>query len=229
MYKIVYIDEYQDDIDDFLDYFDEKDSNKDFEIKTLLPVESIEKMIDLIFQESPAAIISDFQLNEYKTTVKCNVPYTGVELSEKIFEEKHGYPCFVLTSYDDNAIRDSQDVNIIYIKDILHGIEDKSNAKANFLDIIKHQIKHYRSRISNAEKELLELIEKSNTKDLNAKEEARLLELDGFIEKSTNKKSALPDQLKGTKNLDALHVLIANTDKLLEELKRENAGSSSEP
>jgi hypothetical protein len=58
-------------IDDFLDYFDEKDSNKDFEIKTLLPVESIEKMIDLIFQESPAAIISDFQLNEYKTTVKC--------------------------------------------------------------------------------------------------------------------------------------------------------------
>jgi hypothetical protein len=31
---------------------------------------------------------------------------------------------------------------------------------------------------------------------------------------------------KGTKNLDALHVLIANTDKLLEELKRENAGPS---
>jgi hypothetical protein len=40
------------------------------------------------------------------------------------------------------------------------------------------------------------------TKDLNAEEEARLLELDGFIEKSTNKKSALPEQLKGTKNLD---------------------------
>jgi hypothetical protein len=38
-----------------------------------------------------------------------------------------------------------------------------------------------------------------------AKEEARLLELDGFIEKSTNKKSALPEQLKGTKNLDELH------------------------
>jgi hypothetical protein len=40
--------------------------------------------------------------------------------------------------------------------------------------------------ISNAEKELLELIKKSNTKDLNAKEEARLLELDGFIEKSNS-------------------------------------------
>jgi hypothetical protein len=37
---------------------------------------------------------------------------------------------------------------------------------------IEHQIKHYRIRISNAEKELLKLIEKSNTKDLNAKEEA---------------------------------------------------------
>jgi CheY-like chemotaxis protein len=228
MYKIVYIDECQDDIEAFLDYFEDNDSKNDFNIETLFPVESIEEMIDLIFQKSPDAIISDFQLNEYKTTVKYNVPYTGVQLSEKIFEEKHRYPCFVLTSYDDDAIKKSQDVNIVYIKDILHGINGKSNAQANFLGIIKHQILHYRSRISNAEKELLELIKKSNTKDLNAEEEARLLELDDFIEKSTNKKSALPNQLKGTKNLDALHALIANTDELLKELKRKNTDSSPE-
>jgi Mg2+/Co2+ transporter CorC len=78
-------------------------------------------------------------------------------------------------------------VNIVYIKGLM---DAEDGGRANFLDKIKNQILHYRSRISNAEKELLELIKKSNTKDLNAKEEARLLELDGFIEKSTNKKSA---------------------------------------
>ena len=223
MYKIVYIDEYQDDIDDFLDYFDDKDSGKNFDIKILLPAENLNEMINLIFQENPDAIISDFQLNEYKTDISYNVPYTGVGLAERILETKHNHPCFVLTSYDDDAIKTSQDVNIVYIKDILHGIEEKSNAKANFLDIVENQILHYRKRISNAEKELLALVEKSNTQDLNANEEDRLLELDTFIEQSIDKKSALPKHLKGTKNLDALHKMIENTDKLLSNLGQNNS------
>ncbi len=229
MYKIVYIDECQDDIDYFLEYFDDKDSGKNFNIKPLLPAENLDKMIDLIFQEDPDAIISDFLLNEYKTDIEYNVPYTGVELTERILKEKYGHPCFVLTSYDDDAIKTSQDVNIVYIKDILHGIEDKSNAKANFLDIVKNQILHYRKRIQDAENELLELVEKSDKQNLNAKDEARLSELDTFIEQSTDKKSALPKHLKGTKNLDALHKLIESTDELLKNLNQNNSDNASKP
>jgi Mg2+/Co2+ transporter CorC len=65
-------------------------------------------------------------------------------------------------------------------------MDAEDEGRANFLDKIKNQILHYRSRISNAEKELLELIKKSNTKDLNAEEEARLLELDIFEFSSFN-------------------------------------------
>jgi hypothetical protein len=40
-------------------------------------------------------------------------------------------------------------------------MDAEDEGRANFLDKIKNQILHYRSRISNAEKELLELIKKS--------------------------------------------------------------------
>lgn len=220
MYKIIYVDEYREDIDDFLDYFEEKDTNNKFDIEYLLPENSLDLMYEKIFEKNPDAIISDYMLNEYKSDINYNVPYTGVDLTEKILEIKEKYPCFVLTSYDDQAIKTSQDVNMIYIKDILHGSEEKTNAKANFLDTVENQIIHYKKRIENSENELLKLINKSNEEALNAIEEAKLLELDTFIEKATNQQSALPEHLKGTKNLDELHKMINSTDTLLAELRK---------
>lgn len=220
MYKILYVDEYQEDIDDFLDYFDEKDNSDKFEVKYLLPEKTLDDMYVRIFEENPDAVISDYMLNEYKSDIQYNVPYTGVDLTEKILENKNKFPCFVLTSYDDDAIKESQDVNIVYIKDILHNSEKKTKAKANFLDTVENQIIHYKTRIKNAQNELLDLIKKSKEQSLNAVEEAKLLELDTFIEKSINKKSSLPEHLKGTKNLDELHKMINSTDKLLDELKK---------
>ena len=219
MYKIIYVDEYQEDIDDFLDYFEDKDSNNKFEVIYLLPEKTLDEMYEKIFEENPDAIISDFKLNDMKTEIRYNVPYTGVILTEKILENKEKFPCFVMTSYDDEAIKVSQDVNMVYIKDILHGGEDKIEAEANFLDKVENQIIHYKKRIEDAEKELLELINKSQNQSLNAKEESRLLELDTFIEKSTNQESSLPEHLKGTKNLDELHKMIDSTDALLAELR----------
>lgn len=224
MYKIVYVDEYKEDIDDFLDYFDDKDSNNKFEITYLLPEKTLDEMYEKIFEDNPDAVISDYMLNEYKSDIDYNVPYTGVDLTERILEVREDFPCFVMTSYDDQAIKTSQDVNMVYIKDILHGSEEKTNAKANFLDTVENQIIHYQKRIENAENELLELIKKSSEQDLDASEEARVIELDTFIENSTNQKSSLPVDLKGTPNLDKLHKMIDNTDKLLEQLREINNG-----
>jgi len=219
MYKIIYVDEYKEDIDDFLDYFEEKDTNNKFKIEYLFPETTLDDMYDKIFEKNPDAVISDYMLNEYKSDINYNVPYSGVDLTEKILDIKRNYPCFVLTSYDDQAIKTSQDVNMIYIKDILHGSEEKTNAKAIFLDTVENQIIHYKQRIENAENELLELIRKSNQDDLNALEEKKILELDSFIENSTNQPSSLPEHLKSTKNLDELHKMIDSTDKLLDELR----------
>jgi hypothetical protein len=222
MYKIIFIDEYQDDIDDFLDYIDEKDTNNKFEIISLLPLNNIEDMVNKIIDLDSDAIVTDFMLNEYKDSIKYNVPYTGINLVNKIKNIKNSFPCFVMTSYDEDAIKTSYDVNIVYIKGILHGEEQKTSAGSNFLERIENQIKHYKNRIKIAEQELQALIEKSNEKTLDSKEEERVIELDNFLEKTIHKDYAIPSQLKTYQGLDDLHKLISNTDKLIEQLQAEN-------
>jgi hypothetical protein len=50
-------------------------------------------------------------------------------------------------------VLNQQDQILVYIKGLM---DAEDEGRANFLDKIKNQILHYRSRISNAEKELLE-------------------------------------------------------------------------
>lgn len=221
MFRIIYIDEYQDDIDDFLDYIEDKDSEGIFNVVPLFPMSSLDETIEKIFENKPDAIVSDYKLNEYKTDIEYNVPYNGVGLLEKVLETKKDFPCFVMTSYDDEAIKSSQDVNVVYIKDILHGSEDNTSAKANFVDIIQNQIIHYKKRIDDAENELDNLIKKSETEALNSIEEERILDLERLIEEATDKKCKIPKQLKESNNLAKIHKMIDNTDELLRELKKE--------
>jgi len=215
MFKIVYIDKCEEDFDNFLDYFKENDIYGKFEIECLLPESTLDKIYETISEKNPDAIVSEHLLDG----ADYNIPYTGADLVEKILSIKENYPCFILTSDCNQAIKASQDVNIVYTKDILHLNKKRIRARADFLSIIENQITHYKKRINDNEMELLRLIEKSEQESLNAQEEARLIELDTFIEKATNSPSALPENLKGTKTLNELHEMIEDTDKLLAELK----------
>lgn len=217
-YKVLYIDESQDDIDDFLDYLESKDTNNSFSIKSLFPAQTLEEMIEIIFEEKSDAIVVDFKLNDLKSSIKYNVPYNGVELTERILEIKKDFPCFVITSFDNDAIRVSRDVNLVYIKGILHGNEEKTEARATFIDKIENQILHYQQRIDMAKTELHQLEEKSKDYVLDSSEEARKLELDTILEATTNQKNMIPKQLKSFENLVKLHKLIDNTDQLLKSL-----------
>lgn len=214
-YKILYIDESQDDIDDFLDYLESKDSSKKFKVESLFPEPTLDEMIEVIFDEKSDAIVVDFKLNDLKNSINYNVPYTGVELAERVLEIKKDFPCFVITSFDNDAIRVSKDVKLVYFKGILHGDEERTEAKANFIDKIENQILHYRQDIDSAKRELNILEEKAKSLRLNSVEEARIVELDTFLEAVTNQKSMIPEQLKSYENLERLYKLIDNTDQLL--------------
>lgn len=220
-YRILFIDEVDADIRRFQRYVDKKDTNKDFDLVVMTPEDTLDNFLNAIKDEKFDAIITDHKLHEENA----NISFDGLDLVKAILNEKTGFPCFVLTSFDDEAVSDGEDVNIVYIKGLMD-VDAENKANATFLDKIKNQILHYRKRISDSEEELLELVAKSNGQNLNAKDEARLIELDTFIEQSTDKKSALPKHLKGTKNLDALHKMIDNTDELLKKLKKSNPTSA---
>ncbi len=215
MYKIIFIDEVQADIHRFERYVDQKDTEKEFEVIGEMPEENIDEFIEHILSENFDAVISDFQLSEYKS----NITYTGVDLVERILQKREKFPCFVMTSHDDRAVSNSSDVNIVYIKGLMN---KEDNVKITFLERIKNQIIHYQKRIHESQKEFCEIIKESKTQNLSAKKETRLLELDKILENTFNQESNIPAQLKEKSTLDDLHKMIENTDKLLKKLDDEN-------
>lgn len=219
MYKILFVDEQQEDIDSFKDYIEEKDLEGIFEVHDKYPLENLESMIDEVMSMHLDAVITDFRLNEYKENIDYNVPYDGAQLVEGILAEREDFPCFVLTSFDDEAVGKSEDVNIVYIKGILHGTEKETKAKATFLDRLKNQISHYQSKLEKAEHRLIELLAKTKTQELDALEEQELLRLDSLIEKSLDKKFVVPDAVKRTTESKSLSELLKAVDELKKKLE----------
>lgn len=215
MSKLIFIDEVEADIHRFQRYVHQKDTGKEFEVIGKMPDDNMDELIEYILSEKIDAIISDYQLSEYKSSIT----YTGVDLVEKILQKRDKFPCFVMTSHDDKAVTVSSDVNIVYVKKILNS---EDNVKITFLERIKNQIIHYQVRIQESQEEFNRIIEGSKLKALTAKEEARLLELDNFLENALNQESKIPAQLKTQSTLDDLHKLIVNTDELLKKLDHED-------
>ncbi len=216
MYKILFIDEEKEVFDNFLDYVEETDSDKKFQVLTEYPLESIDEMIAKIIDISPDVVITDFQLNDKKIDVTYNVPYNGVNLIETFLDIREDFPCFVITSFDDDAILISKDVNKIYIKKILH---EKEQSKANFLDRVEKQIQHYKSRIKKSEQRLEELFNLRKQEKTTLKEEEEIIALDSFLEHSINKKYAIPQQLKNARNKDYLQKILEKADLLISRLE----------
>jgi len=211
-YRILFIDEEKDAIDAFKDYIDDYKNDIDIEVKDFYPKGNLDEMIDILIKENPDAIVTDYNLNEKKTEIKHNVSYDGVELAEAFMKIRSGFPVFITTSYDDTAIKESEDVNIVYVKP---SSEEDNASRAKFIDRVIQQILHYRSRITEAEEKLKQLIEKSSTVELDEQEERELIKLDRFLEGAIDKQFAMPDELKTMSNSRRLISLIEKVDNLL--------------
>ena len=211
-YRVLYIDEVPSERRRFQLYIHDNDSEQNFEVVVPELDPELSIFLKRIMDENYDAIVTDHKLNEENAAIQ----YDGIEVVEAILKQKLDFPCFILTSFDDEAVREGNDVNIVYIKGLMDSNEEQEGHKAKFIDKIENQIKHHRKKIEDAKTELLEL---SRKEYLDGKDEARLIELDTYIEKTTNTPSSLPPHLKSVNNLNELHKMIENTDKLLAELK----------
>lgn len=208
-YKILFVDEVESERHRFQRYMHNNDYEKEFETVVLEPLPELDNFIEIILGNNYDAIITDHKLNESNP----NIQFDGLELVEAILKNKLDFPCFILTSFDDDAVRDGEDVNIVYIKGLM---STEEGHKAKFIDKIKNQIIHHKNKISRIRKELEILVSKEY---LDAKDEAKLLELDTYLEKVTGINKSIPKQLKSFNNLNELHRMIKNTDKILANFK----------
>lgn len=205
-FKIAYIDEDQSDIRRF-----QRFSYNFFEVVPIIPKDSIEDTCNEIMESHVDAIVSDFEFAEQISTVH----YNGTDLVSLFLKKREGFPVFILTSYEDDAISKGEDVNIIYEK------KEMDEGK-QFLERVKAQIEKHKHKLETDEKRLLELIAESKKRKLDALEREELAELDSKIEKALDKESRISNILRDDKEASELSELLKKVDELAKSLVKKD-------
>lgn len=204
--SIAYVDEIEDERDNFLtDAFD----SELFENIFVLPPESnIEDLINKLLDLHIDALVTDFNLSEAGP-----LSYNGEQLVSAFLAARSNFPCFIRTSYDELALKSSDDVNRVYSK---NAANDR-NAGRNLFNRIALQVEHHRRRSNEWQDELQSLLDKEPAQRTAADIE-RIIELDSEIEAGIGKDMAIPARIK--KGLfDKESELIEETERLIAEIK----------
>lgn len=209
-YKVAYIDEMDSDIRSFKRSVLLR-ANEKFEVVAIKPRADINETVSLIFENFVDAVVADFRLSEEDPTVH----YNGSDLIKEVLNIRDDFPVFILTSFEDDAVDQGFDVNIVYEK-----VDVQETSK--FFDKVILQIKKHKAKIESAELRILELTEKRKNTPLTNSEEQELLELDSLIEKSLDRKSKMPTDLKASTNSERLEELLNKADKIIEAINKKN-------
>jgi hypothetical protein len=204
-FRVAYIDESDEDIRKFQFFADNY-----FEIVPFKPIPNIEELVVEILQSGVDALVIDFDLKEEDASIK----YNGADLVNAYTERREGFPVFILTSYDEQAIEKGDDVNIVYEKKEMYEKNEK------FLEKIFQQIKKYHKRIEEAEEELLRLVQLRKESKATLDDEKEILRLDHFIESSLDKQSSVPQEFKELSNAQRLSEILSKVDELLNKVEK---------
>lgn len=202
MYRIAYIDDEEDVVRQF-----QINTMEEFEVIDLELKSNIREMQDYIIASNVSALVVDFLLNDTKPEIH----YNGVELVKRILEEREDFPIFILTSYEIEAENTNIDPDAVYSKEIVNQEPSRFNRK------IRKKIEKYNQEIEDAQSQLIKLLKKTN--DLTLAEEERLIELDSFLERNSNKHVAIPKHAKELSYNQRLNELINKTEQFLKEIK----------
>lgn len=205
---IAYVDEKEDERDNFFN--DAYDSGLFSEIHLIEAHPDIEKTLSEIQDKHIDAFITDFNLTE-----EGPVGYNGAELVSRLLSVRHEFPCFIRTSYEEDALAVSLDVNRVYSKKAYH---DEHSALPIFRRI-SLQIEKYQETIKLWKSEHERLL-KIPTSDRSAEEIDELLEIDGKLEAAFGADATIPKSLK--EELFSGRVQMhEEAEKLIQEIKKE--------
>ena len=221
-YNILFIDEEKTAHRSFKKDFLDKNKER-FSGSSIYPPQTLEEMIEKIFEIRPDVVLTDFSLNDKKTDLPSNyiVEYNGGDIAKELLSRRKNFPIFIATSLGDDAAREGYDVKLIYEK---YGSfkESQSENKSppdtqhlTFSDKIYYEVRSYKQFIENTCTEFDALLEKRQLANLSLSEEERLSELDEILEASIDMKSKLPDGLRTTSNIQRLNKLISLAEEIL--------------
>lgn len=225
--KIIYVDDEKEGINAFRRAMLFK--NPKVDVRGELPLYSMEDTYKLIMEDNDVdAIVTDYELSD-----SCDVEFTGAEFIEYLMDRHPMLPCFVLTAFEDNAVKsDSVDVYHVYPKSVLHSSQsdEKSQHSISFYDRISQQVDKTKRKVASFEKELYELAEQRNSEGWTSENESRLIYLDDLLEQhhsGLGRQYNISSILKSSSHSDRIVELIKVTKDLLKEVENDAPDSKN--
>lgn len=214
-YKIAYIDEDKGWINTFYQTF-----KHEFEILRIEvnPNSSIEAILEKLLSEELNAIVTDYLLEE-----NAEVAFNGNKIVEEIKKIKPHFPIVMLTSFPTQAISHTDDVHIIYNKNILSVENDREKDELEvFKTKIQSNISNYYKKIEDTNTRIEQLVDKKNKKGLEISEEEELTKLYILFDELNPDGKDLPANLIHRDSISKLNEFVNETKGILEELKKLN-------
>lgn len=208
---IVYVDEDQDAREDF--YIDGKQTSMFNEILILSPYPKIQDMVDFLLELKFEALISDFRLSDASP-----IEYNGSQLVDAFLEVRKGFPCFIRTSYDNEALHAANDVNRVYSK----SEQAEEQTKRSIFERINLQVHRHRKAVYDWCEELHYLLSIDRS-ELTALQIDRIIDLDAQVEAYIGADDSIPsiakkDLLNGSLN-QRQKELLNETERLIDHIK----------
>lgn len=169
---IAYVDESKDELSNF--YGDALDSGYFGEIILVEPEEDLDQLIANLLDLNIDALVSDFNLSDDRPNA-----YNGADVVEGFLAKRRYFPCFIRTSFDQDAMGSSSDVNRIYSKNAAEEIA----VGRDLFKRVSIQIHHHRAQIEAWSEEFAQLLA-IPAPERTSGEIDRLIELDDFLERS---------------------------------------------
>lgn len=176
---IAYVDESEDEQAYF--YGDALDSGFFGEIYLLSPEEDLDRLVSKLADLQIDALVSDFNLSDDRPNA-----YNGADVVEAFLAQRRNFPCFIRTSFDQDAMGSSSDVNRVYSK---NATEEQAVGRDLFKRI-SIQIEHYRAQIEDWSEEYEALLTLP-TAERSVLQIERLIQLDDALEQAVAADQAL--------------------------------------
>lgn len=178
------------------------------------PLPSLDETVESIFSSGCAALITDFRLGEKVD----NIDYTGTDLIKKIRESSKNFPCFITTSFPEDAIKTDVDAFNIFFKEDIDESEEEGGSRITFFQRVRKEVERTKKRAQKLTCRHEELVSLSKERELTQEETEEFIEIDTELDENLSYKTSAPAHAKSVA-LDGFEELVASTQNLIKEVQ----------
>lgn len=186
------------------------------QVRAIEPESTLDDTIQQIAELHCKVLITDYRLSDHKPDVEFN----GADLVRAFRDRFAEFPCFVTTSFPDQAVDETLDTNMVFPKSDFLDREEAKNSDLPFFKRVRKKIAEHERQVADAQAELEHLSAQALERDLDASETQRFLDLDSYLEAVLGAQFAIERHVK-VRALEPFDRLIGRTEELIERIKNE--------